>query len=107
MSRTAMNLEKMSLAELKSLHADVGKAIASFESRKKSEALAAIEAAAKASGYTLSELFGGKATKTRKAVAPKYAHPENKSLTWTGRGRKPLWVVDALGKGKSLDDLAI
>jgi DNA-binding protein H-NS len=38
---------------------------------------------------------------------PKYANPANPDQTWTGRGRQPGWVKEALGKGKSLDDLAI
>ena len=77
---------------------------------------------AKAEGYTLDELFGatsGKASKkiaktagakpTRKLgkVAPKYANPEDPEQTWTGRGRKPRWVQDALDAGKKLESLEI
>jgi len=45
--------------------------------------------------------------KTRGKVAPKYRNPANSRETWTGRGRKPLWVVAALESGKKLQDLAI
>lgn len=45
--------------------------------------------------------------KTRGKVPPKYRNPANPSETWTGRGRKPLWVVAALDSGKKLQDLAI
>jgi DNA-binding protein H-NS len=44
--------------------------------------------------------------KTRGKVAPKYRNPRGKE-TWTGRGRKPLWVVAELEAGKKLQDLAI
>ncbi|MBO9468145.1 H-NS histone family protein [Tropicibacter sp. R15_0] len=40
-------------------------------------------------------------------VAPKYRHPENPALTWSGRGRKPKWFVEALEQGKTPEDLAI
>ena len=40
-------------------------------------------------------------------VAVRYRHPDDANLQWTGRGRQPKWVVEALGKGKSLDDLRI
>ena len=40
-------------------------------------------------------------------VAAVYANPENAGQTWTGRGRKPAWVVEALTKGKTLTDLEI
>lgn len=34
-------------------------------------------------------------TKTRKksTVRPQFAHPENNTITWTGRGRTPPWVL--------------
>ena len=48
-----------------------------------------------------------KAKKPRGKVAPKYKNPANASETWTGRGRQPHWVADALASGKTLDDLLI
>ncbi len=35
-------------------------------------------------------------------MAPKYRHPENTEITWSGRGRKPAWIVEGLEAGKSL-----
>jgi DNA-binding protein H-NS len=55
-------------------------------------------------------VLSGKAAGSKlkgKKVAPKYRNPANKSETWTGRGRKPLWVVAAIKSGKKLDDFAI
>ncbi|GAA3859396.1 H-NS histone family protein [Celeribacter arenosi] len=46
-------------------------------------------------------------SKPRGKVAPKYKNPADASQTWTGRGRKPLWVIAALDSGKTLDDIAI
>ncbi|MDZ4066259.1 MAG: H-NS histone family protein, partial [Tabrizicola sp.] len=37
----------------------------------------------------------------------KYRHPENAALTWSGRGRKPNWFIDALVDGTEPEDLAI
>jgi DNA-binding protein H-NS len=39
--------------------------------------------------------------------AAKYVNPDNKSETWTGRGRKPNWLVAKLSKGAKLADFAI
>ena len=51
---------------------------------------------------------GAKKPKSQRApVKPKYRNPGNKTQTWTGRGRSPLWVREYLGKGKKLEDLAI
>ena len=100
------NLEKMSLEELTALQKNVTKAIATFEKRQRDEALAALDAVAKEHGFKLGDLMGGsKAAKP--AAAPKYRHPENSELTWTGRGRKSKWITEALEAGKSLEEFAI
>ena len=104
-----IDLDTLSLDELKALRKDIDKAIANYEKRKRQEALAAAEAAASASGYSLSELLGDvKAGKGKGAVnPPKYRHPENPELTWTGKGRQPSWIKDAVDAGKPLDDFLI
>jgi DNA-binding protein H-NS len=51
--------------------------------------------------------MGGDA-KPKSAPAPvKYRHPETPALTWSGRGRKPQWFVEALDAGKAAEDMAI
>lgn len=100
-----LDLSELPLDELKSLEKDVAKAIKNFEARQKPAALAAAEAVAKEMGFSLTELTGG--GKTKAASVPKYRHPENPELTWTGRGRKPAWFVEALARGTSADDLLI
>jgi DNA-binding protein H-NS len=101
------DLENLSLKELRALHKDVEKAIATFEARKKSEARLKLEEMARDLGFTLSELAEQTAAKSRKPAVPRYANPANPAQTWTGRGRKPHWVIDALAQGKTLDDLKI
>jgi DNA-binding protein H-NS len=41
------------------------------------------------------------------SVAPKFIHPTDAQLTWTGRGRKPLWVDSHLKDGGTLEELMI
>ncbi len=102
-----MDIDSLSLSELKALRGKVDRAIATYEERKKKEALAELDDMARKMGYSLAELLALTGKKTRKAVAAKYANPENAAETWTGRGRKPRWVVAALESGKSLEDLEI
>ena len=101
------NLEAMSLKELRQLQKDLAKAISTYEDRHKSEARAKLEAIAKEMGYSLAELIGVEVKATRAPAVAKYRHPENAALTWSGRGRKPQWLVEALAAGKSADDLVI
>lgn len=45
--------------------------------------------------------------KKRAKVPPKFMHPENPSLTWSGRGRQPLWFKEYEEQGGNTDDLLI
>jgi DNA-binding protein H-NS len=40
-------------------------------------------------------------------VTIQYQHPEEATLQWTGRGRKPKWVENWLATGRTLEDLKI
>jgi DNA-binding protein H-NS len=101
------NLELLSFSELMKLQKDVAKAISTFEDRQKAEARAKVEALARDLGYSLAELAGSETKSPRAPAAPKYRHPENPALTWSGRGRKPHWFVEALEAGNTASDLAI
>lgn len=104
----AKAIEKMSLEELESHRKEVEAAIKDYEKRRKADALAAVRATAKEHGFTLEELLGAKvAPKSGSKGLPKYANPADPSQTWTGRGRQPNWVKEALSQGKSLDSMAI
>lgn len=103
-----MVLEKFSLEELKKLQNEVAVAIFNFEKQRKAETLIELKALAHAKGFSLKELLddsNGKSTK--KPVAPKYADPSNPENTWTGRGRKPKWLVAALESGQSVEEFAL
>lgn len=101
------DLEALPLPELKKIHKDVIKAISSFEDRQKADARAKVEALARDLGYSLAELVGTDMKTARAPAAAKYRHPENPALTWSGRGRKPRWFVEALGSGKTASDIEI
>lgn len=40
-------------------------------------------------------------------VLAQYRNPADSEQTWTGRGRQPRWMVEALAKGKTLDEFRI
>lgn len=42
----------------------------------------------------------------RSVVAPKYRDSAS-GATWTGRGKQPKWIVEALKSGKKLEDFKI
>ncbi|PTE19501.1 transcriptional regulator [Cereibacter changlensis JA139] len=100
------DLEALSLGELRKMQKDVAKAISMFEDPQKAEARAKVEALARELGYSLAELVGTETKSSRAPAAAKYRHPENPALTWSGRGRKAQWFVEALASGNSKEELA-
>ncbi len=101
-----IDLNSMSKSDLEKLRADVEKALASLEKRRKADARKAAEEAAKKYGFSLDEVLGKQKGKKAPAAA-KYRNPADSSQTWSGRGRQPGWIKNGLAKGKKLDDFAI
>lgn len=106
-AQKGLEFDSMSLEELKDIRKRVDKAIEGFEARKKAAAFAEMEEAAKKYGFTLAQLTGGKVGRKQAVSTPKYANPSDPSQTWTGRGRKPKWMEEALKAGKALQDMLI
>ncbi len=100
-----MNFANMSFADLHELKKKLDDEIASRQKEEKASAKKKILEIARLHGLRLEEMAGGH--KERAPVAPKYANPADKSQTWTGRGRQPVWVAQLLASGKRLEDFTV
>jgi DNA-binding protein H-NS len=90
-------LQKMSLKDLNRLHIRINQAIREKKISERHELRQKMEELAREYGFSVGELFGsGKGSK----VAPKYRNPKDASQTWSGRGRRPNWMVEAGGNAK-------
>ena len=96
---SSLDLKALNLTELKKLQREVNSAVENFEYNKKLEALKDLEARAREHGYSLAELVSEVPKKPARAA--KYRNPET-GQEWSGRGRKPTWVLEARTKGISL-----
>lgn len=102
-----MDLKAMSSAELKQLQKDVQSAITVREQEDLKAAYQAAETAVAEYGLTLEEVWSKIGLLPKPKSLPKYRDPEDPSQTWTGRGRKPQWIVEALAKGRDISELEI
>ena len=103
----SINLNDLSLKDLKKLERDVAAAIANYDARGRAEAIAALEEHARSLGFSLAELTGIQITRTSKRAPAtvKYRNPGNHTETWSGRGRKPRWYDALLASGVRSDVL--
>lgn len=101
------DLSEMSLEELKTLQSQVNKALDTFEERRRKEARSALEQKAREFGFSLNELAGPQKKTASGLRPPKFRHPDDPSLTWSGRGRQPQWYKDALAAGMTKEDLSV
>lgn len=112
----SVDISGLSIGDLEQLAVAAKARIEVLKRQQFAEVRRSLEAQAKEAGFDIYELFAGRGARTAMAptsdqakrfVAPKYRNPINHLQTWTGRGKQPHWVRDAIAAGKTLDDLQI
>ena len=106
------SVDSLSLKELVDLENKVKKAIAAARDKERSELKRKMAELAENHGFSMNELFGSArgvrgGAKGKSLGVARYANPDDRSDTWTGRGRKPNWLLDRLKKGGKLADYAL
>ncbi|GAA5013431.1 H-NS histone family protein [Acinetobacter puyangensis] len=105
------NIENLDINQLQALKEQADALIEKKQRAKVDDAYQELLDVANSVGLSLEELIEhGRKTKkstVKRTVAPRYRNPKNSNETWTGRGKQPRWVVNALAEGKSIDDLLI
>lgn len=99
-------LDKMTLADLKDLRTRVDQAISERQKSDRVQLRQKMEAMAAEAGLSIDEILSG-AKKSRGPVAIKYRNPKDASQTWTGRGRPPRWMAEAMKKGAKKESFLI
>ncbi|SHI55227.1 H-NS family nucleoid-associated regulatory protein [Wenxinia saemankumensis] len=105
-----MSVDYMSMSrkDLEDHQKKLSQALSSVEDREKKKAMEAAERAAAEHGFSLAELTGAaKGRKARTKGTAKYRNPEDPSQTWTGKGRRPKWIVEAEDAGRPISDFEI
>ena len=120
------DLSQMSVGELNALRkrvekslkiraSDEHKAVQRENEEKRRSAMKRIRELVSTYGLDVGEVIS-KGTRRRRGEGPrvalpkspaKYRNPLNEEQTWTGKGRKPGWLVDLLQQGRNLEEFAI
>lgn len=113
------DFKTLSLRELERLAGHIQKEIKLRTDKRLASLRKEVEKLAAQAGLSLKDLRGdlpakaqrrakGKVGAEKKGqVSPKFSHPSNPQLIWSGRGRKPAWVVAWVQTGRSLESLEI
>lgn len=102
-----LDFSNMTLSELKQAEKELTRAIATYETRRLADARQEVEGLVKRLGFSFDEIAGFSPVRKKTVSEPKYRNPLDPEQTWTGRGRKPSWLSEALAAGRSLDEFAI
>lgn len=102
----AIDLDNLNVDELRAITENAQQLIAKKQHQRLHDAYMQFEKIAEESNSTIHDILeaGEKLAKKRNI---KYRNTENNDDTWTGRGRKPTWLVEALSAGSTLEDFAI
>jgi DNA-binding protein H-NS len=95
----------MSIEALQGLISNAQDLVNQYERDKKKDVIKKIQALAATVNLNVEVKENEKAAKSTAKGVAKYMNPENPKQTWTGRGKRPKWLNEALDSGKTLDDL--
>jgi DNA-binding protein H-NS len=109
MSIKKLELEAMSLDDLWSLHEEISGILSARIKAEKHE----LEKRLAVLGGGMAVLAGpsgleggGKQRRKYPRVLPKYRNPQT-SETWSGRGKRPRWLVAAMKSGRRIEEFRI
>lgn len=112
MSARKLELDSMSLDDLWSLHEEISGILSvriKAEKHELEKRLAVLNGGAR---FAMGNLSGsetspnGKPRRKYPQVLPKYRNPQT-SETWSGRGKRPRWLVAAMKSGRKMEEFRV
>ena len=104
--KSPVDLEALDVDELMAITQNAQQLIVEKQHQRLYDAFEKFEEIAESCNTSIDEILkAGEQLDKKRSI--KYRNPKNSEETWTGRGRKPTWLVNALDQGQSLEDFAI
>jgi len=95
-----MDITELTIPELKALSTQCLDRIDKIKDSEIKKLRDEFEEKAETLGMTASGVLAFDAKKRRVAATPKYRNPADPTQTWTGRGKRPVWI-------KAYDDIEV
>jgi DNA-binding protein H-NS len=105
------SFREMTYRQMLQYESELKKQMAAKQKEAKAELREKLSNMAEDFGFTIEELFPGVA-RTRRKAAPKntikFRNPDDPAQTWSGKGRRPQWFLEATSKkGLAPTELAV
>jgi DNA-binding protein H-NS len=94
-----MNFTEMTYEQLKLARDEIDALLR----ERRTGALEELTAKAQAMGFSMNDIMARLNGHKQK---PKYRNPDDPSQTYSGRGRKPAWLQQALDQGRALEEFS-
>ena len=108
---TLDSLEKFADDDLRAIAARCEALLKQHDTERKEKALAEARASLAAVGLTLKDLARKSPVAKPKGpvyhVGHSYQHPANKALVWSGKGKKPGWLIAVEAEGGKAVELPV
>jgi len=101
------DLSNVSFVDLIELRGEIEASIDSRRKEEKQQLINEIQRMIEEKGFSVADIFGESDFVKKSSVPAKYKNPDNPEEKWSGRGRKPRWVIDQMKQGNSLENLRI
>ena len=132
-----MDITRIPLSDLLQLQQQLPLEIDRRRTMERDRVMEELSALARARGFVLEDLIGGQAVpagvsvpvsmqapvsapmlspstlrplpqgRQRRSPPVKFRHPQQYDLTWTGRGKRPRWVMAWLAEGGRMEELGV
>ena len=101
---TTQDFVEIPLKDLQNLQITINDAIERRKEQDRNEIINKMTLIANESGFALEEIL---ASSARKTSTIRYRNPENPAQGWSGRGRKPNWLLALVESGRSIDEFEV
>ncbi|MGM8870814.1 H-NS histone family protein [Psychrobacter sp. 2Y5] len=105
-NNTPIDLENLDVDQLRAITENAQQLIDQKQHQRLYDAYMQFEKIAEDADSSIDEILKA-GEKLEKKRSIKYRNTDNSEETWTGRGRKPTWLVEAMAAGRELNEFAI
>lgn len=102
-----MDYSTMTVTQLKAEIVKLEKLIAVKTKETETQLLEELREKCAANGIDFESLVASARKPPKKKSQAKYKNPQNPSESWSGRGKKPNWVIEFLNSGGKLENLVV